>query len=347
MFPGNETDASAVHDAIERFAHARSVTDPHERRVARRRACESLHDALANGPVVPVVRTIPVLELPLPTPLAFGAALHTRWPFVVLRHRALLVQYLRGREPHTLIWNATDARRALEIPALHQAKRAGAALARSLAVTVHPPVDVQIGAMGIVPDAVDVLAYDTLDAQSPAAMLARFPRARIAVTESEWRRYARPSERDRLFLVPGPEIDRARVDEVDEARVLGDGVVLVRTGGRCEGHLALVVHTAQGVLVAAGNTLSLDGYAPASSRLPGLAESARRRARPFVSGFPVLGDGSDAMALENVLADRLPGAPTFPFVLPTLEVVPHAITPRLRPAALMPDLALGTAIRGR
>jgi hypothetical protein len=168
----------------------------------------------------------------------------------------------------------------------------------------------------------------------------------MAVTAEEWERLERPTPRDAAFIVHGPEIDRGRVQVVDRTWVVGDGLVLVQTGGRRKGHLALVAHTARGVMVASGNALSIDGYVPTNSRLPGVAAYAHRHRVSFVGAYPRVGDpSSEAMAIEYALADRHPNAPAFPFVLPTAEIVPSLIAPGVTPAVLAPDLALGTVVR--
>ena len=341
------TDArDALHRALHDFADSSALAPGSDRLRARIAAATAIHDAMAAGPVVPVVFTFPLVVGPIPRDAAMGDALRSNAPFLRVRHRGLFVQCLQNGALRTVLWNPTDVRHALAIPAFDRLRRGAGRLAASTLIDTAPNVVVQMAKFGVRADAVDLLAYDQMDGQYPSAMLARFPRARLAVTGAEWSRLEHPTPRDAAFIVHGPEIDRARVQLVEHSWIVGDGLVLVHTGGRRAGHLALVANTARGVMVASGNSLGLDGYAPGSSSLPGLPSYARAKKRSFVGAYPrVGGDPSEAMAIENAIADRLPTAPAFPFVFPTVEIVSSLISPGVTPGAMAPDLALGTIVR--
>jgi hypothetical protein len=336
----------ALRAALRSYAAASALPSNDARARARVAAARAIHDAIVAGPIAPVVYTLPLVVGPIPRKPAMGDALRTHAPFLRVRHRGLLVQCLHNGGVRTLLWNPTDVRHALRIPAFDALRHGAGRVAAATLLDIAPPVAVQIAQLGIRADNVDVLAYDQMDGQYPSAMLARFPRARMAVTAEEWSRLERPTPRDSAFIVHGPEIDRARVQVVDRTWLVGDGVVLVQTGGRRPGHLALVANTARGVMVAAGNALSVDGYVPTNSRLPGLPSYARMHHTPHVGAYPRVGDPSyEAMAIEYALADRHPTAPGFPFVIPTVEIVPSLVAPGVTPAVLAPDLALGTVVR--
>jgi hypothetical protein len=107
-----------------------------------------------------------------------------------------------------------------------------------------------------------------------------------------------------------------------------------------------VVNSAKGVFVASGNALTIDGYVPAGSPIPGMPSFARAKRLSYVGAYPGIGrDPSEAMAIEYALADRHPSAPAYPFVLPTVELVSSPIAPGVSPGAMAPDLALGTIVR--
>jgi hypothetical protein len=336
----------ALHAALDAFTRAAAVPDGPERLRARLEAAASIRGALAAGPVVPVVRTLPLVTGPIPRRPALGESVQTRAPFVRVRHRGLLIQCLHEGVPRTLLWNPTDVRHALAIPAFDAMRRGAGRIAATMLTKVEPPVPLQVAQLGVHADAVEVLAYDQMDAQYPAAMLARFPRARVALTQDEWERIEHPTARDAAFIVHGPEIDRARVQLVDDWWIAGDGAVLLRTGGRRPGHLSLVLHTARGVMVCSGNALMIDGYTPTNSRVPGLSAYAHARRVPFVGAYPEVGrEPREAMAIEYALADRHPEAPAYPFIMPTVELVSSPIAPGVAPDVLAPDLSLGTIAR--
>ncbi|MEI8256247.1 MAG: hypothetical protein WCJ30_11305 [Deltaproteobacteria bacterium] len=332
--------------ALGAFVEAGEIPAGPERLCARRAAALLIHAAVKSGPVAPVVRTLPLVHGPVPRKAALGEAVRTHAPFVLVRHRALLVQCFHRGAVRTVLWNPTDVRHALEIPAFDRMRRGAGRLAAGLLTRVEPHVTLQLAALGLREDRVDVLGYDQLDAQYPSAMLARFPRPRMAVSTLERERFEHPRPHDAVFTVNGPGIDRSRVQFVDDHWQVGDGVLLLRTGGRRPGHVALVVHSARGVLVASGNALSLDGYVPASSRLPGLAAFAAEKRLIHVGAYPGVGrDPVEAMAVEYAIADRHPTAPVYPFVLPTVELVASVAAPRVKPGVMAPDLALGTLAR--
>ena len=336
----------ALHEALEDFAGTHDLPVGPERLRARVAAATAIRVALAAGPVVPVVRTLPLVSGPVPRAAALGRALRSHAPFVQVRHGAILLQCLHEGAPRTMVWNPTDVRHALAIPAFDRMRRGVGRIAAGLFVKVEPAITAQLDALGVRADAVDVIAYDQLDAQYPSAMLARFPRARLAITPEEWARIEQPSARDAAFIVHAPEIDRARVASVERSWIVGDGALLLHVGGRRPGQLALVVNSARGVFVASGNALTVDGYVSAGSPLPGLREFARTRPTPFVGAYPDVGrDPSEAMAVEYALSDRHPLAPAYPFILPTVELVASAIAPGISPGAMAPVLALGTVMR--
>ena len=62
---------------------------------AVRAAAERLREPFVSGPRVVSVRTLPLTTLPYPAKYAFWGAAHTLGPFVIMTHRALLVQFFQ------------------------------------------------------------------------------------------------------------------------------------------------------------------------------------------------------------------------------------------------------------
>src|SRR5271168_4522706 len=85
---------------------------------AVRVAAERLRDRFAAGPRVVAVRTLPLTTLLYPTKYAFHSSARSPAPFVVLTHRAVLVQFLQAGALKNLLFNPTDIEAARATPYL-------------------------------------------------------------------------------------------------------------------------------------------------------------------------------------------------------------------------------------
>src|SRR5687767_865402 len=102
--------------AIRDLNDARAVGSPGPKLRALRRAGEKLGQDLREGPRVVCVRTLPLATTVYPTKFAFNKAVPLPVPFVMLVHRALLVQVLAEGELRNVLFNPTDAEAARRTP---------------------------------------------------------------------------------------------------------------------------------------------------------------------------------------------------------------------------------------
>jgi hypothetical protein len=103
------TTLDEVGDAWSIVAHGRR----HDAVLAGAHALRKRIEAM---PTVVGVRTLPITTLPYPTRYAFQGAAVSPAPYVMMVHRALLVQFRQGDALRTLLFNPTDVERARRTP---------------------------------------------------------------------------------------------------------------------------------------------------------------------------------------------------------------------------------------
>src|ERR1700722_12988729 len=102
--------------AIDDLDAAWQIAGAGPRLRAVRVAAERLRDRFASGPRVVAVRTLPLTTLLYPTKYAFNSAARSPAPFVLLTHRAVLVQFLQQGALKNLVFNPTDIDAARATP---------------------------------------------------------------------------------------------------------------------------------------------------------------------------------------------------------------------------------------
>ncbi len=121
-------------------------------------------------------------------------------------------------------------------------------------------VEAALGALGITPEDIDTVILTHLHADHAAGATRRgkggvepaFPNARYIVNEREWRDALDPDPRSAAAyrkddLVP---LESAgQLDLVGDRHDVGEGVLVVRTGGHTAGHLMVLVETSEGTAV--------------------------------------------------------------------------------------------------
>jgi len=136
-----------------------------------------------------------------------------------------------------------------------------------------------------------------------------------------------------------------RVQLLDDGVFLGDGsVALMRTKGHTEGNHSIVAHTDQGLLVTSENGVSLDAYEPKYSKIPGLADFARRTGSEIVINGNTLEYGIDqyiSMVQEKCVAGTNPLDERFPNMALSSESDGHWLFPGTAPTFRMGDLEFG------
>jgi hypothetical protein len=326
---------------------------------AVRKAGEAVRERLAGGPQVVAVRTLPITTLAYPTKYAFWSAAYSPVPYVVMTHRALLVQFLQKGEPKTLLFNPTDhiASRATPFFA-RMIEMVGDYVATRLLAKSFEPLESQLAAIGLDAQSIDYVAFDHFHTQDLRTLLGttdgehepRFPRARLLAPVAEWNDWddLHPMQRA-WFVADGKRnVRQEHLLLTDDDLALGDGVVLLRTPGHTSGNQTLFLNTPDGVWGCSENGTCADNWSPLESRIKGLAALCRRQDMDVVlnSNTPELGAQQyTSMVLERTLVDRVKRAPGFCQMFPSSEVTPSALAPGLSPTIVHKALSYGQIVR--
>lgn len=326
-----------------------------------RRHAERLGDRLREGERAVSVRTIAITDLAYPAAFAFGRALKSAFPYVLLRHRCLLVQVrVAADEVRTILFNPTDRQAGEATPFFRGLKRRFSYAGRWVE-TRHGTVEAGLLEVGLSPEDVDVIAFDHFHAQDLRPLFgttgdglrpripARFPRAKLLAPRCEWNDWDDLHPLQRPFFVRDGKrgIDPGRVVLTDGDLTLGAGALLLRTPGHTSGNQTLFVHTDEGVFGCSENGCSADSWSPYESRLPGLLAHAKRFDAEVVLNSNTLERGADqysSMVVERSMVDRFREAPAFVQMFPSSEMVPSALAPGLRPSVLVNERSSGTLV---
>lgn len=314
---------------------------------AVRVAAERLRDRFAAGPRAVAVRTLPIIVAPYPTKYAFWGAALSPAPFVVLHHRALLVQFLQRGELKTLLFNPTDPAGARATPFFERLARRVPERLRRIVGRELEPITKQLGDHGLRAEDVDYIAYDHLHVQDLRPVLGtddgrfapRFPNATLLVPKIEWEDWDDLHPMQRAWFVRDGKlgVKTAKVHLTTGDAMLGDGVMLIRTPGHTSGNQTLFVRTDRGVWGCSENGTCADNWSPMDSRIAGLRSHCRRQDVDVVlnANTPEFGaDQYTSMVLEKTIVDRVARAPAFAQVFPSSEATPHALAPGLKATIL-------------
>lgn len=321
-------------------------------------AAEALRQRFSRAPRVLAVRTLPLTTLLYPTKFAFGGAASSPAPYVLLTHRALLVQLLQHGALKTLLFNPTDVVGAQATPYFRRMIESyGEFLALEVMTHRYPPLETQLTELGLGPLDIDYVAFDhfhtqdlrTLLGTTDGAFLSRFPNARLLAPRIEWEAWddLHPLQRA-WFVADGKALvrtDRVVLTEGDLA--LGDGAWLLRTPGHTVGNQTLFVNTESGIWGTSENGTSADAYAPLDSSVAGVAATARQLDLDVIlnSNTPEgAGDQYASMLVERALADRVARAPAFVQMLPSSEVTPSRLAPLVTPRLVLGKIQSGEVV---
>ena len=325
---------------------------------AVRAGAERLHDRLARAPRALCIRTIPQATLLYPTRFALAGHALSPAPFVVMTHRATLVQFLQRGALRTLVFNPTDVVAARETPYLRaMIDLIGERLAFDVLTTTFEPLETQLSRLGVAPADVDYVAFDhfhtqdlrTLVGTEDGAFLARFPRARLLAPKAEWDAWDNlPAFQRAWFLERGKRgVRRDRVVLTNADLELGDGVWIFRTPGHTAGNQTLFVSTDSGVWGTSENGTCADAWTPLASKIPGLARGCRHAGVELALNSNTPENASDhyaSMLLERALASRVKRAPAFVQMLSSSEVTPSVLSPGVRPTIVFGGVSSGAPV---
>lgn len=346
---------------LELLDEARRKATAAERLLELRRLGEGLGDRLRGGPKVLCVRSIPLGGFPMPASAVLGGAVQLPWPFVVLGHRALLIQMRAEGRVRTLLFNPLDPAAARRSVLFERVAASLPAALRERLLRSAKPIEQSLAEQGVAPEAIDLIAFSDLrfvdlrpllgsnfPHEDGSLVLPRFPNAKLLTPTAaldEWRE-PHPIARSRLVAdgLDGVPSERMAIAETD--LLLGEGCALVQTPGRFPGHQTLFVRGERGVFACSGNGEAIDAWMPYESSIPGL----RRYCRTY--GLDVLpspmafaaADQVASMIFERSVVDRVESAPAFPQVLPSFEVRPSWLSLGIRPALVELDRTSGGPI---
>jgi hypothetical protein len=230
--------------------------------------------------------------------------------------------------------------------------------------TEHGTVVERLAELGIRPEDVDYLVFDHLHTQDirrlvgtngPAPDLGfpdgpvppTFPNARLIVprVELDHVRDVHPFQARFHQSAAYADVDTSRLLLVDGSVLVAPGLALLRTPGHTLGNWTIVVNTpTRGVVTSSENGVAVECYAPAHSRLPGVAAWAREWDYEVLLNFNTPEFASwqyNSMVVEKLLADPIPGHPHFPHVVPSSELTRHRLAPRIKPTYEHGELTLG------
>ena len=325
---------------------------------ALRLAAETLRPRFVAAPNVLAARSFPLTTLLYPTKYAFGGAALSLAPYVRLIHRALLVQFLQGGALKTLLFNPTDVMGALATPFFRRmVETYGETLSLEILTERFDPLETQLTALGLGPADIDYVAFDhfhtqdlrTLLGTTDGAYLSRFPRAKLLAPRVEWEAWDELHPLQKAWFVADGR-KNVRTDKVvltENDLVLGDGLWLLRTPGHTVGNQTLFWRTDSGVWGTSENATSADAYSPLDSTVPGVAQTARQQDLEVIPNGntpEAYGDQYASMIVEKTLVDRVQGAPAFPQMLPSSEVIPSRLAPLVRPRLVHGNHASGSLV---
>lgn len=145
--------------------------DGYEQRViAARRRGRGLRERLGDEPPVASVRTLPLLTVGYPTRWAFWGTAMVPSPYLVVEHRAVLVQFWQRGRLKTLLYNPTDIDGIDHVP-YYVNERERRPIGGRLMLRKRRQAHEALLAAGLGPDDVDYLAFDHFHLQDLRAVL--------------------------------------------------------------------------------------------------------------------------------------------------------------------------------
>lgn len=346
------TTVPAEFARLTELDEARAATSPGLRYEAVQRAAPRLKDRIrAGGPVI-AVRTFDIATFPYPTRFGLEGAALSPAPFVMLRNRMHLVQ-VHGHDgrPINVLVNPSDPERSLAAPFFaRQIARYGELVTKRLLSTQHGSVEQALTHWDIPAEDIDYITFDHLHVQDVRGLLgteepepgashptkALLPNARLLVQSEEQRFFESLHPLQVTWYVRDGlrSVSRDKIVTLDGDFLVGPGFALVRTPGHTAGNHTPVITTDRGVWTVSENGIAVDAYAPASSRIPGLARHARAVEVEVILNANTRESTLEqytSMCLEKALADPCPDCPEFPQHFSSSELQASALAPGLKP----------------
>lgn len=355
----HELREAGVLTPLRELEGARDPLRPTERLRRLRAAAQALRARLQDGPPVPFYRAASLVRVPYPTRYGLWRASRVKTPLLHILNRVFVVQVRAADGLKTVLLSPSDVERNKETPHFKRLAARARLLGRygeRLLAPVLGSVEGALAAAGLRPEDVDYIAYDHLHTQDLRRWLgadgtpAALPNAKLLVSRAEWEAThgLLPLEADWYCPNGLAGIDPAKVVLLDGDVLVGEGLAIVRTPGHTVGNVSFAVHTSEGLFVTSENGISADSYAPLRSRIPGVAEWARRSGAEVVLNGNTLERAQDqylSMLFERELAGPSRRDPAFYDVFPSSELAAYWAFPGVAPTFTFGDLSLGAATR--
>ena len=308
-----------------------------------RRAAPRLREAILASGKPSGVRTYDLITFPYPTKFGLGGASLLPLPFVMMRNRVQIVQWMSDGGRRTLLVNPSDYERSIAAPFFaKQIELYGEFVSRRVMTQRHGTIESALSAAGVRPAEVDYITFDHLHVQDLRGLLgegALLPNARLIAQREELRTVERLHPLQRPWYVEGAidGIDPKRIIPVDREWgdvLLGPGVALVRTPGHTAGNHSIALNTDDGLWTISENGIAADAYAPYASHIPGLKRYAQYNEVEVILNANTREMSLDqytSMVLEKTLADPCKLRPEFPNHFPSSELTAHPFAPGLSP----------------
>ncbi|PSR33854.1 MAG: hypothetical protein C7B46_08390 [Sulfobacillus benefaciens] len=343
---------------IEEFSSLRAVMPAGERLHLLVQLAEQWRRQFVGEGTVIAVRTINRIDFPYPTQYGLWQFARHFYPFLMLRHRANLIQYHDWNGAlRTLLFNPTDVERARDFVPYFQTlqKMYGKNLSIKLMSHSYPPMEQALSQWGLQGGDIDYISHDHLHVQDLRRQLGthtvtgQFPRALLLVQEREWlnHQHLHPLQ-SQWFVADGLQgVPENRQCLLPGDVSLGPGIALLHTPGHTQGNQTLVVNTAHGVWAISENGVSCDNYNPHASHLRGLRQHAQETRQEVVLNGNTLEGALDqytSMLIERTIAGPCARNGNFFNVYQSSEMVPWWMTPGLYPTFSHGDLTVGDLV---
>jgi hypothetical protein len=347
--------------ALPSLAEARTERVPGLRLQQLRRAAQEAREAFVAGGPVAAVATCDLITFPYPTQFAFSGAALSPAPYVMMKNRMQVVQFLEEGERRTLLFNPSDYERGNAAPFYRSLReRYGNFVSDKVMSTRHGTVQSHLSALGLKPEDVDYLAFDHLHVQDVRGWLggdepAFFPRAKLLVQRAEWEGAKNLHPMQEAWYVPNGTagVPEERVVLLDGDVWLGPGAAILSTPGHTLGNMSLAVATEREVFVVSENGVATESYTPLQSSIPGVRTYAEHMGTEVVLNGNTREHSLDqysSMVVEKLFAGRSATDGAYVNFHPSSLLTASMLAPGLAPTVVLPapnfgDVRAATAAR--
>ena len=351
-----DADASPDLLRVTELDAAWTVRGAGPRLDAVRRAGRRLRDRIVDSGTATAVRTADLATFPYPTRYGLQGVATSPAPYVFMRNRMQLVQVASMGRVVTILVNPTDAERSAKAPYFARLEERYGKLATKLLSKFHETIAGALERFGVRPADVDYVTFDHLHVQDVRGLLAPgpggtafLPNARLLAQRAELDTFTSLHPLQVEWYIPDclAGVPADRIVALDGDYLVGGGFAIVRTPGHTIGNHSLVVVTDRGAWTISENGISVEAYAPGTSRIRGVARHARDAGVEVILNANTREHSLDqytSMVLEKTLADPVPDRPELPQHFASSELVAHPLAPGLAPTYTHGAITFGSIV---